>query len=441
MLHRIFKLWLIGGLAIGGMLPLAPDGGPFLAPAAWADDDDDDDDDGDDDDDDDDRPAPVRRAAPPPAPLPERAPNEVIAMRLQDGDLTVLLTEGYSVIEQADLGGDTARRLRIPQGVTEEAARDRVRALNTGAEADFNHYYRMEQAKDAASCNGPHCGDRALIGWDFDEARLDACLGDVSIGIIDTGLNEAHETFSDASMAVHRLTPDKAAPSRAVHGTAVAALLVGGQDSRSPGLVPAAPVIAVDVFHRKGGDERADAFSLIEGIFYLAGQGVDVVNLSLSGPENTELEQAMTALDQTHNIIAIAATGNDGARTGPRYPAAYDQVIAVTAVDRNRRVYRRAGGGAHVDFAAPGVDVWTAASVSGARGKTGTSFAVPFVSAVVAALRGQNPDLTAAEARAILARDAVDLGRPGRDDTYGHGLISARAICAWPELRPVSERN
>ena len=58
-------------------------------------------------------------------------------------------------------------------------------------------------------------------------------------------------------------------------------------------------------------------------------------------------------------------------------------------MDRGGRVYRRAGRGAHVDFAAPGVAVWTAAWVRGARPKTGTSFATPFVTAaVVLAQRG-----------------------------------------------------
>jgi subtilisin family serine protease len=107
-------------------------------------------------------------------------------------------------------------------------------------------------------------------------------------------------------------------------------------------------------------------------------------------------------------------------------------------VDRNQRIYRRAGGGRHVAFAAPGVEVWTAASVSGARGKTGTSFAAPFVSATIAIMRGQNPALTAAQARDILARDAIDLGPAGRDDVYGHGLLFAPAACAPARLTPVS---
>ena len=90
----------------------------------------------------------------------------------------------------------------------------------------------------------------------------------------------------------------------------------------------------------------------------------------------------------------IAAAGNDGPRAEPAYPAAYDSVIAVTAVDRSGTIYRRAIRGAHVDLAAQGVEVWTAASVKGARWKTGTSFAAPYVTAAVALWLQHDPMLT-----------------------------------------------
>lgn len=214
-----------------------------------------------------------------------------------------------------------------------------------------------------------------------------------------------------------------------IHGTAVAALLVGDPASRSPGLVPGARVVAVDAFHRRQGDERADVFTLIKGLTQLSERGADVINLSLTGPQNSALEEVIDELTTDENIIVVAAVGNAGAQAEPLFPAAYDSVIAVTAVDQNLRVYRRAVNGGHVDLAAPGVDVWTAASISGVRTKTGTSFAVPFVTAAVAMLRGQNPDLTTQQAIEALSLSARDLGAPGHDAVFGHGLISGAAIC------------
>ncbi|MFV0299358.1 MAG: S8 family serine peptidase [Paracoccus sp. (in: a-proteobacteria)] len=445
MLKLLCKLWIVLALAVGGMVPLGDGGTPLLAGAALADDDDDDDDARDDDDDDRviRRARPRIRQAPPPRvariPRPGRAPDEIVAPRLEQQDFQSLLDQGFTLIEAYQRPDDSiARRLRIPEGSTLPAARQAVRDLPTGQQADFNHYYRTEQAatvtRTAATslpaCRGKHCADRRLIGWSHDTARVQSCLGDVTIGLIDTGLNEDHATFGRAELDVIRLTPERQEPSQAIHGTAVAALLIGDPASRSPGLVPGARVIAVDAFYRVRGDERADVFTLIKGLTQLAENGADVINLSLAGPPNTALKQAIDRLTREENIIIIAAVGNAGAKARPLFPAAYGQVIGVTAVDRELRVYRRAVNGAHVDLAAPGVDVWTAASISGIRPKTGTSFAVPFVTAAVAMLRGQNPDLTGAQALRILAAEARDLGEPGRDPVFGAGLISTASVCA-----------
>lgn len=461
MLKLLCKLWIMLGLTIGGMLPLDETGASWLAGAALADDHDDggDDDDDDDDDgarggDDDDDDRVIRRARPrvrqapqrtrqaprraAPIPQPDRAPDEIVAPRLDDADLQSLLDQGFALIEAYQRPDDSiARRLRIPQGSTLAAAREAVRALQSGEQADFNHFYRTEQAPaviEAAAlplpgCSGNHCAARQLIGWSHDAGRVQSCLGDVTIGLIDTGLNEDHDTFGTAQLDVIRLTPDRQEASQAVHGTAVAALLIGDPASRSPGLVPGARVIAVDAFHRVQGDERADVFTLIKALTRLAEAGADVLNLSLAGPENTALEQVIDRLTADENLIIIAAVGNAGAKAQPLFPAAYGPVIGVTAVDRDSRVYRRAVNGDHVDLAAPGVDVWTAASISGIRPKTGTSFAVPFVTAAVAMLRGQDAGLTGAEALAILAREARDLGAPGRDPVFGAGLISTGSVC------------
>lgn len=101
----------------------------------------------------------------------------------------------------------------------------------------------------------------------------------------------------------------------------------------------------------------------------------------------------------------------------------------MTAVDRDLRVYRRANRGPHIDLAAPGVDVWTAASVRGARTKTGTSYAAPFVSAAAALLPQAEPSLTGPEVRARLVGQARDLGAEGRYEIFGWGLLAPPGGC------------
>ncbi|MCX7644393.1 MAG: S8 family serine peptidase [Rhodobacteraceae bacterium] len=306
-----------------------------------------------------------------------------------------------------------------------------MRALPTGADADFNHFYRSEQAVEGPACEGPHCAALELIGWTRVPDPAPACAEDVAVGVIDTGINPDHLTFSTARLEVRRIAPEALDPSRAVHGTAVLALLVGDPASRSPGLLPDTRVIAVDAFHRAGGDERADVYSLAAALDYLAGQGVRVVNMSLAGPDNSVLERATAAM-LARDIVIVAAVGNAGPSAPPAFPAAYPEVIGVTAVDRSGTVYRRAGRGPHVDLAAPGVEVWTAASVSGARPKTGTSFAAPFVTAAAAALRAAEPALTREQVAAALTGAARDVGPPGPDEIYGHGLVQATRACRPP---------
>lgn len=424
----LLRTILLVGLSVALIcLDPAPQGGGWGLSAALADDDDDDDRGGGDDDDD----APAPRRAPPPAvqrrapvPLATRAENEIIARDLSPADLAFLRDRGFRVLRSATLSnGQTIHRLRKPAAMTMPQARSMVTDLGSARAVDFNHYYRPGNAPSA--CKGTDCPARLMIGW---PSGYPSCGTPVRIGMVDTGLNENHTVLRDANVRVHRVETSGNTASNEQHGTAVAALLVGGQDSRTPGLVPQAELIAVDAFHKAREDERADAFALIEALDYLAAQQVDIVNLSLAGPPNTALETQITQLDR-QGIVLVAAAGNGGPAAKPAFPAAYPSVIAVTAVDRREQVYRRANRGTHIDLAAPGVNVWTAASISGGRHKTGTSFAAPFVTAAAALLLQAEPDLTPAEIRARLRNGARDLGKQGLDEVFGHGLVMPPPSC------------
>lgn len=367
------------------------------------------------------RPAPVAVV------LPDNAPDEIVTLGLSSEDLSVLLEEDYELISEQILSGFdvTSRRLRIPSGVALADARVRVRALPSGQGADFNHYYRSNQGADDPVCEGLHCDAWRLVSW----LPSNSCGADIRLGMIDTRVNEEHQVFATAALSVERLADDALDRSRAVHGTAVAALLVGDGNSRSPGLLPQAELVAVDVFSRDGADERTDVVGLISGLDYLVGQNVPVINLSLAGPANAVLEELVRRMIGERGTVLVAAAGNAGPHSEPLYPAAYEDVIAVTAVTLDGRVYRRAVQGAHIDLAAPGVEVWSAASVSGARWHTGTSFAAPFVTAAAAAVLQNQPELTPAGVLEALTESASDLGDPGPDQIFGHGLVAMPVGC------------
>ena len=374
------------------------------------------------------RARPARRAAAPQRPVAVQAPQEIVATGLSQPILDDLGTRGYEVVQRETLGtlGETIVKLRVPSGETLETARAAVRALAPAAAIDFNHFYRPVASASAESpppeCSGPHCAAPALIKWPVAPGDSLQCLDDMAIGLIDTGINADHSALAPGALETHSVIEEGLTASGLQHGTAVAALLVGAPDSRSPGLVPNAKIIAVDAFHRSGRDERSDLFTLVKGLEILASRNVKVINLSLVGPDNTVLARVTEQLVNADSLL-VAAAGNAGPRAGPAYPAAYPGVIAVTAVDRNRNLYRRAGRGAHIDFAAPGVSVWTAASIKGARPKTGTSFAAPFVTAAIVLAHRRSQESGPEQIVKDLVSRALDLGTPGHDPQFGHGLI------------------
>lgn len=393
-------------------------------------------------------PQPSPRTSPTPFPRPAFAPDEIVTRGLTDDQTTQLEAQGFIVLQQANLAvlGTVVRRFQVPNGLSLQDARDIIRALPNGETADFNHFYRTVEddpayvpvLDGARACDGLHCPARRLIDWPAGLAAT-GCGTPVIMGIVDTGLNIDHEVLASAEIDLTRIAPEDYSASGAVHGTAVAAILVGDPETRVPGLLPGLPLVAVDAFHKTAGDERADVFTLVRAVDHLAENGVQVINLSLAGPPNTVLEDILLQLTRERRIPVIAAVGNDGPRAKAAYPAAYENVIAVTAVDSSGTVYRRAIRGPHVELAAQGVEVWTAASVEGARWKTGTSFAAPYVTAAAALLLQQDPTLTPEEIRVKLTASARDLGTEGFDETYGHGLLDLGGVCPGEAMvMPVS---
>lgn len=379
-----------------------------------------------------------------PRQLDQRAPDEIAVFDLAAADLTVLEAEGFSVLTTVALDAlaREVTRMQIPPGVALDAARERVRALPSGQTADFNHYYRAEQQTPAIdpvalpACQHENCRAWTSIAWPRASRATGSCAVTVPIGMIDTGINAAHEIIAGANLEIIRLADEALEPSKAIHGTAVASVLIGGDQSRVPGLVREARVVAVDAFGRSGSDERADLISVLRGLDLLAARDVKVINLSIAGPDNRLLLDAINTLVSDIGITIVAAAGNAGPRADPAFPARYERVIAVTAVDANARIYRRAQRGEHLDIAAPGVNLLAATSIRGARLKTGTSFAVPYVTATVAVLLSVDPSRTPSDVATWIAANARDLGSDGQDQVFGWGMLQTQGMCSAQRAQP-----
>ena len=126
------------------------------------------------------------------------------------------------------------------------------------------------------------------------------------------------------------------------------------------------------------------------------------------------------------NRLIVAGAGNGGQHARPAFPAALPGVMAVTATDPDNGLYRSANRGDYIDLAAPGVDIVTLAPDGSFPSSSGTSWAAAHVSGVAALLRPLMPPWQSPATWCfVLTTSTRDLGTPGKDALFGHGLVDA----------------
>jgi hypothetical protein len=336
---------------------------------------------------------------------------------------------GFHLIESRRLPalGLSILALRTPAGLVPGQAIALLRSHLPGLVADVNSLYTPfePEAAQIISLPAPDYA-RHMINWSGN-AR---CGAGFRIGMIDSAV--APNIAALAGTKLHqRSFVDASAPAGdRGHGTAIAALLIGHRDESRPevGLMPAADLYAAGVFERHGDRNEASALSVAAALEWMVENHVPVVNISLAGNANEVLEQAVRRASDRGSVI-LAAAGNGGPEAPPAYPAALPEVIAVTAVDQHGAVFPGANRGSYISFAAPGVGIWVPGLDGQGRYQTGTSFAVPFAVGAAALEMIEGAPADPAALRQRLAANARVLGFPGRNRTFGYGLIQARESC------------
>jgi Subtilase family len=355
----------------------------------------------------------------------------------------------FAHVETISTGGSSLSRFVVPDGLDAISARQLLREQMPSLSSAFNYVYRpyvaategtgyspaLGQAiRPSASngCTSDRCYGPGLINWVPDAST---CSVEIGVGVIDTGFDSQHPAFKGRKINWSTVLEGEHVSVQAWHGTGVLALLSGHPQSSTPGLIPGATFTATNTFYSDGnGQPATDTTTLVKALKLMETYKVKVVNLSLAGPQDAVLHRQIKDMSET-GVLFVAAAGNGGPFALPSYPAAYPEVIAVTAVDRNLVGYRHATRGSHIDLAAPGVDVWTALPDKREGPQTGTSFAVPYVTAAAAAVypkdeltyKGRPLD----PKKVVLSRLSTrDLGPAGRDPIYGQGLLQAPAKCA-----------
>ena len=214
------------------------------------------------------------------------------------------------------------------------------------------------------------------------------------------------------------------------HGSHVAGIIAAVADNAigGSGVAPQSRILPIRVLDSLGSGDSKDVSKAVR---FAVDSGVRVINLSLGGStESTSLTAAIQyAVDR--NVLVVAAAGNGAADSTPKWPGASDLTIAVTAVDRYNSVTSFDQRGDYIDIAAPGSSILSTAS-NDYKIQSGTSMAAAFVSGAAALLFAAQPSITAAQVRDVLQRTAIDIGAPGRDTTFGHGLVNL--VAAFAEL-------
>ena len=359
---------------------------------------------------------------------------------LEPGEVCVINTdeaEAKRVDEYTQAHGYTSKKRRVlkelgfvmsivkvPSGQTVQQGIADLRRQFPSYIIDANHHYNLQEPTTDVD---PLRYGHQLVKWH--QGAVSCRTKNLRIGMIDTSVNLdqaplQHQTIHTQSF-LSASTPK--APNN--HGTAVATLLIGHTVEKNHGLLPNASLFVAEAFRQKDqGHVEATTWSIVRSLDWLVQQKAQIINLSLGGPKNALLTYAITQT-LNRNIPIVAAAGNTGPFGHSMYPAAQDGVMAVTALDVSLRPYRHASQGSYITFSAPGVDIWIPQEDGTGIFKSGTSFATPFVTAAAAAIKESHPLWTTAQISHELANSAVDLGTPGKDQTFGWGLIQIPQTC------------
>ncbi len=331
------------------------------------------------------------------------------------------------------------------------------------------------------------------LQWHYPLIRLpqawDVTTGsdDVIIAVLDTGVLSGHPDISSRLIAGYDFISDTtmandgdgidANPddpgddpqreSSSFHGTHVAGT-IGASTNNTSGVAGVTWQSQLMPLRELGVGGGTDA-DIIEAIRYAAGlpnssgtlppTRANIINMSLGGPGFSQtLEDAVKAA-RSAGVVVVASAGNDNVGD-PFYPASYDNVISVSAVDIHSEKAPYSNFGSKIDVAAPGgnngLDLNGDTFPDGVLSVlgddagnfvywfyTGTSMAAPHVAGTIALMLSENTNLTPNDIDRLLDGThpntmtpmTQDLGEIGWDNLYGHGLIDAsKAVLAAQSL-------
>ncbi len=275
------------------------------------------------------------------------------------------------------------------------------------------------------------------LPWGIDTADAEKVwpLGNtadiIKVAILDTGISTKHtELKPNVKGCYNAISLFKNCNDLNGHGSHVAGTIGAVKNGKGVvGMAPQVDLYAVKVLNDAGWGYMSD---IIEGIMWAATNNMDVINLSLGASTGSQSMHDAVVAAKNAGVVVVAAAGNNGGAVG--YPAAYPEVIAVSAIDQNKSIASFSSRGPEIDLAAPGVNIYSTYKGTGFATLSGTSMATPHVVGAAALVMASsigsydengNTAWDPSEVIQKLKDRALDLGVPGDDPLYGAGMVKA----------------
>ncbi|MBZ9610584.1 S8 family serine peptidase [Rheinheimera maricola] len=256
----------------------------------------------------------------------------------------------------------------------------------------------------------------------------DSSAGNTKVCVIDTGYDYDHEDLQSSGVSGYSFSGHgNWYEDGNGHGTHVAGTMVALNNNNGVvGTIGSgqAGVHIVKIFNNSG--NWTNASNLITAIQSCKDAGAKVVNMSLGGGSSNQTENNAMASFYNGGMLLVAAAGNGG-NTSLSYPASYDAVVSVAAVNSSGSLASFSQRNSQVEISGPGVSVNSTWNNGGYNSISGTSMASPHVAGVAALVWSNHPQCTAAQIRSALNATAEDRGSSGRDNSYGWGIVKAKA--------------
>ena len=355
------------------------------------------------------------------------------------------------------LGGDVSNVFTIIPAISGRLPAKAIEALKNNPQVEVVEPDYLVQALEYSAEN--ELGN----SWGAEHINADAALttgysGEgVKVAVLDSGVNFNHADLSDnfvfsANELGYDFVSDDFFPEDVYgHGTHVAGILAATSNGFGVvGVAPNAQIVALRVLDGNG---EGTASTIIEALQWIQNYNavhpdspIRITNNSYgTGSNSSQLGAAFDVLASS-GVLHIGSAGNEGSAAGNGnnvgYPARYESVVAVAAVDKNNQRASFSSTGSDVEIAAPGVAVlstWKDGtnfagpqpfSFAGYAGEyfieaNGTSMASPHVAGVAALLMAADPSYTAEAVRNKMNQTALDLGDAGKDKLYGYGVVDA----------------